>query len=31
MQMNLLEKGENVDKDIVSFVENSLFTTLNKC
>ncbi|QJA08418.1 hydroxylamine reductase [Romboutsia sp. CE17] len=24
----LVEKGENVDKDIVSFIENSLFTTL---
>lgn len=24
----ILEKGENVDKDIVSFIENSLFTTL---
>ncbi len=24
----IVEKGENVDKDIVSFVENSLFTTL---
>ena len=24
----IVEKGENVDKDIVSFIENSLFTTL---
>lgn len=24
----LVEKGENVDKDIVTFIENSLFTTL---
>ena len=24
----LVEKGENVDKDIVSFIEDSLFTTL---
>ncbi len=24
----LVEKGENVDKDIVSFIENTLFTTL---
>ncbi|MGL5755885.1 MAG: hydroxylamine reductase [Paraclostridium sp.] len=24
----LIEKGENIDKEIVSFVENSLFTTL---
>ena len=24
----IIKKGENVDKDIVSFVENSLFTTL---
>ena len=24
----IIEKGENVDKDIVSFIENSLFTTL---
>lgn len=24
----LIKKGENIDKDIVSFVENSLFTTL---
>ena len=24
----IVEKGENVDKDIVSFVENCLFTTL---
>lgn len=24
----LLEKGETIDKDIVSFVESSLFTTL---
>ncbi|NFS29937.1 hydroxylamine reductase [Clostridium botulinum] len=26
--MELIEKGENIDKDIVKFVENSLFTTL---
>lgn len=26
--MLLIEKGEKIDKDIVSFVENSLFTTL---
>ena len=26
----LVEKGENVDKDIVSFIEDSLFTTLTK-
>ena len=24
----IVEKGENVDKSIVSFIENSLFTTL---
>lgn len=24
----IVEKGENVDKDIVKFIENSLFTTL---
>ena len=24
----LLEKGESIDKDIISFIENSLFTTL---
>ena len=24
----IIEKGENVDKDIVSFIENTLFTTL---
>ncbi|WP_343339348.1 Hydroxylamine reductase [Terrisporobacter petrolearius] len=24
----IVEKGENIDKDIVSFIENSLFTTL---
>ncbi|WP_252247736.1 hydroxylamine reductase [Clostridium sp. ZS6] len=26
--MEIIEKGENIDKDIVKFVENSLFTTL---
>lgn len=26
----IVEKGENVDKSIVSFIENSLFTTLTK-
>lgn len=25
---NLIEKGEEIDKDIVTFIENSLFTTL---